>query len=285
MSRPVPDPFWVPQAWGMKYLLPEWRKRRDVKKVPGWDRLEDRLRSVPLTQGAMGALTGKTERHYRNLELRGGTGFSPEFAADVARLLGLNVAQTSALYRWIRQDDPTAAGLHAHVSAPLRRLLEELPHGAYYSNRLWDIVAYNRLAALHWPWITEPGANIMLWALGRRSGSRAMLAQYGERWVRPMVAQLRMSYLADPHNPRLLGLISTVCTNPIVRRVWEQDIDLRLHAQGEVRPMWLPTLAKGRPVDIQILSLTPQGSDLRLVMGMPADRTLREPLPPAVGNA
>ena len=263
----------------MRYLLPEWRRRRNVEEIPGWCELEERLRTVPLTQGAMAALTGKSERHYRNLEHRGGTGFSDEYAADVARILGLDEAQTTALFRWIGRNDPTPGAPQGHVSDSLRRFLDELPHGAYYSNRLWDIVAYNRLAALHWPWITEPRANIMLWALSRRSGSRAMLAQYGERWVRPMVAQLRMSFLADPHNPRLLGLISTVCCNPIVRRVWEQDIDLRLHAQGEVRPMWLPTLAKDRPVDIQILSLTPQGSDLRLVIGMPADRTLREPLP------
>lgn len=267
---------------GMADLLPEWRRQRVCEEIPEWRALPPALRVSPLTQGTMATLLGVTERHFRNFEKRGGSGFSRPMVEAAVRILGLNTAQADAVWRWTEHDEMPVGAPQDHVSDELRRLLNVVPHGAYFSNSVWDIVAYNSLAALHWPWITAPGANIMGWALGWRTGSRAVLSQYTAKWVRPMVAQLRASYLADPLNPRLLELIATVRQNPAVRQVWDTGSDVRPHAQGEIRPVRMPLLAVGRPVDIQLLALQPLGEDLRLVIAMPTDPHLREPILPAV---
>jgi hypothetical protein len=41
----------------------------------------------------------------------------------------------------------------------------------------------NELAALHWPWIALPNANIMTWVLGPNTDSRVMLLDYVESYL------------------------------------------------------------------------------------------------------
>ena len=290
--RREPNPSTYQALTGMSFLLPQWRRCRDPRQIPEWHHLPPELRTPPppragaprhgaaagLTQAAMAALAGTSIRHYRRLETVGGSRFSTRLLGDVVRLLALTDTQAEALYRWAQHDPPLRAARQG-ISPTFRRFLSSLPHGAYVSDRAWDVVAYNRLAAVHWPWVTRPGANAMVEVLGPRSRGRLMYPRYRECWVRPMVAQARMALLAHPEDARLQEVVEIIRQNPLVRAVWDQDHDVRSHSQGDIRPMMMPALTKEGPVDVELFGLAPLDriGELRVVMAWAFDPSIKEP--------
>lgn len=255
---------------GMGDYLPTWRQRRPVKEVPReyLELLPPVMRRGLLSQVKMSIMTGVNERHYRAFENNGGKGFSSALVQDVVNILGLNEDQASALYEWTQHEAPRKPPEEC-VAQSFRDFLYALPFASYISGPEYDIRAYNKLAGELFPWMTEPGANMMAYALGEGTGSKKMLLDWADSWAKPMISQLRLARVRHPENRRLREVIAIVRRNPEVRELWDQDGDMRAHAYGDIRPMNLPALSPD-PVKIQILSFHPMNrDDLRLVVAFP----------------
>lgn len=266
---------------GMSDMLRNWRLRRDPRDVPEMRTLPGHMRrGNVLTQSLMAALTGVSERHYRRLETAGGKNFSSAFLANIVRILALNEAESTALYIWTEHEPPVYQP-EQDLDTSLIRYLNQQAHAAYYSDLAYDIVGYNHLAALHFPWLTTDGANIMEWGLGVDTGSREYLMRWEECWAAPMIAQLRLADVRFPHHARLQEVIRDVRRNPEVRRIWDEDEQrVEAHAYGDVRPVSIPSLGAGETW-IEILAFTPMHRpDLRLVITSPVDPDTHEPALP-----
>lgn len=266
----------------MPDMIRSWRLRRDPRDLPEIVSLPaHRQRSQILTQALMADLIGCSERQYRRLEL--GTGpVSRGVVAAAARILALHPAEREALYSWAGHTAPTDPPL-AELDESLNQFLDEIPHGAYYSDPSYDIVAYNGLAAVHWPWITEPGANIMTSLLATDGRGRAQCVDWEERWAPPMIAQLRSAGVRAPDDTRLQEVIERVRGCAVIRRIWDGDAEMRSHAYGDVRPMLMPAYGTREPVWIRIVAWTPlHRSDVRLVVGSPVSDVVEPRLPGGV---
>lgn len=264
---------------GMSDVLRSWRLRRDPRDVLELNSLPAHLRSAPvLTQAIMALLTGVSERHYRRLETQGGKNFSRGLVAQIARILALNEAESTALYIWTAHEPPPPPA-QPGLDASLIRFLDEQTHAAYYSDDAYDILGYNGLAALHFPWITAEGANIMQWGLGETG--RGQCVGWEEYWAAPMIAQLRLAAIRHPDNVRLREVIRDVRLDPDTRRLWDDERSrMAAHAHGDIRPITAPTLGT-TAVWIQLLAFTPlHRPDLRLVVVSPLDPGIREPRSP-----
>lgn len=152
----------LPPQSDMPKIMRTWRARRNLDDVPGMSALpRHRHRRGGLTQSIMADLLGVDERHYRRLE-HGEGRISKDLVRECARILGLNPAEASALYVWSGHQPPRAVvPQHPDVPDDLLGMLHRIGHGAYWSDDTYTVLAYNRRAAWHWPWMQRPGANIM----------------------------------------------------------------------------------------------------------------------------
>ncbi|MFD9903017.1 hypothetical protein [Streptomyces sp. NPDC059063] len=114
-------------------------------------------------------------------------------------------------------DAPVSAD--PRVRSGLSLLIDkQMPEPTYLSDPAWNILAYNQAMAAWWPWVLEPGANLMRWALTSPEARK----QY-HNWPRhaaSFVRQLKYQLAGHQHDPELLGLIGDVCKDPDVRRIW-----------------------------------------------------------------
>ncbi|MFD7383873.1 MmyB family transcriptional regulator [Streptomyces anulatus] len=145
---------------------------------------------------------------------------------------------------------------------PFRALLEGPDFG---------ILAYNRRAARACPWTARPGANVLVDLLLPRPGRAATSAPSGKNTGhRPLLAQLRRGAFG---NSALRAIVDRVCEDPQVRTLWDRTADLRRHAYGTVRPIYLDGW-RPRPVWVRIMGWqTLHELSLRVITGEPATST------------
>lgn len=270
-----------PQA-DMPKIMRTWRARRNLADIPGTDALSrHRHRRGHLTQAIMADLLGVDERHYRRLE-HGEGRISKDLVRDCARILGLNPAEASALYVWSGHQPPLAVvPPHPDVPDDLLGMLHRIGHGAYWSDDTYTVLAYNRRAAWHWPWMQRDGANIMEELLAPDSQGREQCRHWETRWAPYMVAELRRSAVVDQDHDRIQRVVRRVRRSAEVRRLWDEDerAEMSLHPYGTVRPMLLPLAGE---VHVSVEALAPMAHPgLRMIVGIPFDFTEPElPLGP-----
>ncbi|MFJ9188579.1 helix-turn-helix domain-containing protein [Streptomyces anulatus] len=256
----------------MPVLLGRWRARRRVTDLP--EHPVGASADGLVTTNLMAELLGVSVRHYQRLE-SGERRMSSDVIAQLSRILALHPDEMRALYQWAgRPVPPLLSPTTPQVPDDLLEHIHLLPFGALVEGPDFSILAHNARAARNWPWAARPGANIMVDLLLPGEG-RDQCAQWETAWALPLLAQLRQAALADG-NTALRTIVSRVCEDPEVRDLWHNDADLRRHAYGTTRPMFLPGWTP-RPAWIRVMGWQPlHEPGLRLVTGEPA-RSSREP--------
>ncbi|MEU3747244.1 MULTISPECIES: helix-turn-helix transcriptional regulator [Streptomyces] len=236
-------------------------------QLRAWRKAAGRRRGRVVTQEEVARAILKSERWYRDLE-RGATArrLDREQCDNLADLLQLDRDEHHALllYNQLNTADPDAGG-DSRVRSALRLLVDkQMPDPTYLCDAKWNILAYNQAMAEWWPWVMEPGANLMRWALT----SQEARVQYHD-WHQHVAAYVRMlKYALAGHgdDPELLGLIGDVCKDADVARIWEGDAGHSVNRDGHVFKMSLPALG-WETVDVVSHVLYPASlPDCRLVV-------------------
>lgn len=213
------------QFIGFGAMLKRWRKAKRV------------------TQSRAARVLGISERKYRGIECGATPRFSQEQCDALAELLELDSEERHALLlhnvgAYLRT---APADGQPEVGPALRLLIDQqMPSPTYLSDRNWNILAFNRAMAETWPWVLEPRANLIRWALTTAEG-RATYHDW-HKHATVFVRMLRFALTTHGDDADLKELIEDVKKNPEVRRIWDADEDLVEHRDGHVFLATVPTL-------------------------------------------
>ncbi|MCY0931504.1 XRE family transcriptional regulator [Streptomyces sp. H27-H1] len=235
-SAPVDDPESTPgQVMGLAGLLKAWRAAAGAR------------RGRTITQKEACAAVGRSVRWYGDLE-RGAvpTKLNAEQREALAKLFMLGRDERRALMLHSLgglQDESDSRRPDPSVKRALQLFIDQqMPSPAYLSNGNWSILAYNHMMAEWWPWVTEPEANLMTWALLSRE-ARVQYADW-EKHAEVYVRLLKYAVMNRPNDRALLRLIAQVCADPDVRHIWDTRNALGADRDGDVFHMNVPALGE-----------------------------------------
>ncbi|WP_225850135.1 helix-turn-helix transcriptional regulator, partial [Streptomyces sp. HPF1205] len=234
------------------------------KALKAWRAAAGHKRGRPLTQGEVGRRAGHSSKWYERLE-KGAVPQRKDCAA-LADILGLDEEARYALYLYATgsaEDVPVPQG-GRHVSSALQILLErQMPAPAYLCDRHWNILAYNAAMAEWWPWVMEPGANLMRWALTDPE-ARIQFHDWPAQAAR-FISLIKFAGVSRHDDTDLLALIRQVKTDPDVQRIWKDVVEVRKSLDGDVHRMILPALGWETVDLVGHLSYPASMPDCRLV--------------------
>ncbi|MFG3282051.1 helix-turn-helix transcriptional regulator [Streptomyces sp. NPDC048111] len=211
------------QFIGFGAMLKRWRKAAGV------------------TQARAARTLGISERKLRGIESGATPRFTEEQCDALVELLELDSEDRRALLLHNVGTYLRSAEGQPEVGPALRLLIDQqMPSPTYLSDRNWNILAYNQAMAETWPWVMEPKANLIRWALTTAEGR----ATYHD-WHKHATVFVRMLRFADSthgDDPDLRELIADVKKNPEIRRIWDADEDFVEHRDGHVFLATVPTL-------------------------------------------
>lgn len=219
----------ISQIMGLSKALQAWRAAAGEK------------RGYPLTQAEVGTRAGKSRKWYERLE-KGAIPARKDCAA-LADILELDEEARYALYLYATgsaEDVPAPPG-GRQVSGAVRMLLDQqMPAPAYLSDRHWNILAYNAAMAEWWPWIMEPGANIVRWIL-LDPEARLQFHDWPDQAAR-IISMIKFAGVSRHEDADLLALIREVKADPDVQRIWKTVVQVRKSRDGDIHRMILPAL-------------------------------------------
>lgn len=209
---------------GFGHLLRLWRKNARV------------------TQPVAARALGMSERTYRKVE-QGATflRLTREQCAALASVLDLDRDERHALLLY-----NLGTSVEYTEEPELRKALQllidrQMPSPSYLTDRNWNILSFNRAMAEWWPWVMEPGANLLRWALT----DPAARDQF-EDWDMHAAAYVKIMKFAqatrDLPDSELEQLIAEVKSDPFVERLWEAGAELEESRDGHVFRMRVPAL-------------------------------------------
>ncbi|MEV7198073.1 helix-turn-helix transcriptional regulator [Streptomyces sp. NPDC093510] len=218
-ARPAP----AGQFMGFGAMLKRWRK------------------AAGITQPRAARTLGISERKLRGIESGATPRFTQEQCDALVELLQLDPEDRRALLLHNIGTYLRSAEGQPEVGPALRLLIDQqMPSPTYLSDRNWNILAYNTAMAETWPWVLEPKANLIRWALTTAEG-RATYHDW-HKHATVFVRMLRFAESTHGADPDLQELIADVKKNPEVRRIWDSDIDFVEHRDGHVFLATVPTL-------------------------------------------
>ncbi|MFH8991433.1 helix-turn-helix transcriptional regulator [Streptomyces sp. NPDC017940] len=218
-ARPTP----AGQFIGFGAMLKRWRKAAGV------------------TQPRAARALGISERKLRGIESGATPRFTQEQCDALVELLQLDSEDRHALLLHNVGTYLRSAEGQPEVGPALRLLIDQqMPSPTYLSDRNWNILAYNTAMAETWPWVMEPKANLIRWALTTAEG-RATYHDW-HKHATVFVRMLRFAENIHGDDPDLQELIEDVKKNPEVLRIWESDNDFVEHRDGHVFLATVPTL-------------------------------------------
>ncbi|MBP5935378.1 helix-turn-helix domain-containing protein [Streptomyces sp. LBUM 1476] len=210
---------------GFGALLRRWRKDASV------------------TQPRAARALAMSERTYRKIE-RGATPprLSRVQCDSLAELLGLDRDERQALLLYNIGSDLTSPGGTGkpELQQAVRLLIDrQMPSPAYLCDQYWNVLAFNVAMAEWWPWVMEPGANLIRWALLDPEARD----QYQD-WDKHASAYVKVLKFAETtrKDAHLTRLIDDVKQNPEVRHIWETEYDMGETRDGHVFRMNIPAL-------------------------------------------
>ncbi len=187
-------------------------------------------RTPGLRREEVATLAGISADYYLRLEQGRDHNPSPQVLNALARVFGLDATATDYLLGL-----PAAAAISSAapkrprretVPAGIRQLLDVLELPAFVENRMFEVLAVNRLATALSPNIT-PGSNRLRDAF-LDPAERAMIPDW-ERATEGMVAAFRTSLGTDTLDPRIAQLIGELSlASERFRRLW---------ARHDVKPL------------------------------------------------
>ncbi|MFD4480438.1 helix-turn-helix transcriptional regulator [Streptomyces sp. NPDC058471] len=218
-ARPAP----AGQFIGFGAMLKRWRKAAGV------------------TQPRAARTLGISERKLRGIESGATPRFTQEQCDALVDLLKLDSEERRALLLHNVGTYLRSAQGQPEVGPALRLLIDQqMPSPTYLSDRNWNVLAYNQAMAETWPWVMEPKANLIRWALTTAEG-RATYHDW-HKHATVFVRMLRFAETTHGDDPDLQELIEDVKKNPEVLRIWDADEDFVEHRDGHVFLATVPTL-------------------------------------------
>ncbi|SCK61547.1 MULTISPECIES: helix-turn-helix transcriptional regulator [unclassified Streptomyces] len=201
-------------------------------------------RAAGVTQPRAAKALGMGERTYRKIE-KGATPprLTPAQCESLATLLGLDREERHALLLYNIGSNliPPRGANQPELQQALRLLIDrQMPSPAYLCDRYWNILGFNTAMAEWWPWVMEPGANLILWAL--TSPEARTQYQDWDMHASAYVKILKFAEATKPDDAELRELIEKVKKDPDVRHVWETEHDMGETRDGHVFRMNVPAL-------------------------------------------
>ncbi|MFJ8308549.1 MULTISPECIES: helix-turn-helix transcriptional regulator [unclassified Streptomyces] len=201
-------------------------------------------RNARVTQARTAKALGMGERTYRKIE----------HGATPPRLTRVQCESVAALLRLDRDERhalmlcnigsgliPPDGVAQPELQQALRLLIDrQTPSPAYLCDQHWNILAFNTAMAEWWPWVVEPGANLILWAL--TAPEARLQYQDWDKHVSAYVKMLKFAQATKQDDAELRELIDKVKRNPDVRHIWETEHDMGETRDGHVFRMNVPTL-------------------------------------------
>ncbi|MEV8344626.1 MmyB family transcriptional regulator [Streptomyces niveus] len=146
----------------------------------------------------------------------------------------------------------------------MRLLIEEQPSPSLLCDRHWHVLAYNSLMAAWWPWVTEPGANLLKWGL-LDPEARVQHHQWRDHANR-LIRLLKFALAGRRDDPELARLAEEVRTDPDVLRLWETTSEVAGNRDGHLHRMRVPALG-WRTIELISHTLHPASlPDSRLII-------------------
>lgn len=209
----------------------------------GW--LKRWRQAAGITQAPVAKALGMGVRTYRNVE-KGAVPprFTKPQCEALADLLGLDKSERHALLLYnigTTLDGDPQIDASPELRRALRLLIDrQMPSPTYLTDRNWNILAYNAAMAEWWPWVMEPRANLMRWAL---TNPEARTQYHGwEMHAAAYVRLLKFAQATHKDNAELVDLIAEVRRNPDVEWIWRREADLEADRDGHVFRMIIPAL-------------------------------------------
>ncbi|MFC6595177.1 helix-turn-helix domain-containing protein [Kitasatospora paranensis] len=229
-----------------------------------------RDKAVP--QKEIAARIGVSERWYRSLEAGDSLSLSSDVLGRLSEALALGPDERMILYSRaldgagiaLADEDGEAEG----QLALLQLVTAQTQFPAYLTDGAWNILGYNALMAAWFPWVREPGANLMLWALNGEEAREQLLdwAQHAEVYL----AMLRFAVATgSPRTEKLDALLQRVLEDSECRRLWSQEPKFVAFRQGHRYRLDLPHVSP-EPIGVTSRVLLPAYHHrLRCVMLLP----------------
>ncbi|WP_329149717.1 hypothetical protein OG501_03600 [Streptomyces niveus] len=146
----------------------------------------------------------------------------------------------------------------------MRLLIEGQPSPSLLCDRHWNVLAYNSLMSSWWPWVTEPGANLLKWGL-LEPEARVQHHQWRDHANR-LVKLLKFALAGRRDDPELARLAKEVRADPDVLRLWETTSEVAENRDGHLHRMRVPALG-WRTVELVSHTLHPASlPDSRLII-------------------
>lgn len=214
------------QYMGFGGLLRGWRKAARVNQ--------------PRAARALGI----SERTYRKIE-HGATPprLTPGQCESLADALGLDTEQRHVLMLHNIGSNliPPRGAAQPQLQRALRLLIDrQMPSPAYLCDQHWNILGFNSAMAEWWPWVMEPGANLIRWAL--TSAEARTQYQDWDLHAHAYVKMLKFAQAIRPDDTDLRELIEQIKKDPDARHVWNTERDMGETRDGHTFRMNVPAL-------------------------------------------
>ncbi|MFH8610394.1 XRE family transcriptional regulator [Streptomyces sp. NPDC018029] len=223
-----------------------------------------------------------SERWYRNLESDAGVPLTPDALMRLSTALALGPDERLALYGNVHADaDPAVPGrtVDGAPRCALSQLLatqEQFP--GYLVDQAWNILDHTPTMATWFPWVLEPGANLLRWVLLSAEAREQLTDWPGHAGV--YLAQLRFALVTSRGDRQLGALLDEVLDDPECRSRWSQDLNVIAYRQGHRFRLRLPHVsAEEITVTSQVL-LPAYRQEIRYVLLLP-DPATPTPIPTA----
>lgn len=242
-------------------LLRVWRGDAGVKLR--------REKAIP--QKEVAELMGVSERWYRSLESGDSVSLSSDILGRISEALVLGPDERMVLYsRALDGAGVTLAddeGSAEDQLALLRLVTGQTRFPAYLTDGSWNILGYNTLMVTWFPWVREPGANLMHWTLTEQEAREQMLdwQQHAEVYL----AMLRFALATGSDKASLDRLVQRILRDPECRRLWARRPKVIAFRQGHRYRLSLPHIS---PEQINVTSqvlLPAYQHGMRCVMLLP----------------
>ncbi|MFG2875270.1 hypothetical protein ACGFYU_09725 [Streptomyces sp. NPDC048337] len=158
--------------------------------------------------------------------------------------------------------------------ALLRLVTGQTQFPAYLTDGSWNILGYNTLMATWFPWVREPGANLMHWALTEQEAREQMLdwRQHAEIYL----AMLRFALATGTGAVKASfdRLVQRILQDAECRQLWAQGPKVVAFRQGHRYRLSLPHVSPEQITVTSQVLLPAYQHGMRCVMLLPQNPVL-----------
>ncbi|WP_327414079.1 helix-turn-helix domain-containing protein [Streptomyces sp. NBC_01233] len=228
-----------------------------------------RDRALPQTEIAQ--RMGVSERWYRSLESGAAVSLTPEVLGRLAEALVLGPDERMVLYSQALGGTSFGVSGGPDPVDPVSTLVQvveaQTSMPAYLTDRAWNILGHNRLMAEWFPWVTEPGANLIRWALTMPEAREQFVDWRAQ--VEIYLALLRFALVGNPDDAELVTLAEECLRIPEVREIWDGRTRVVAYRHGHLFRLSLPHVSAEELVVTSQVLVPPYSQGLRCVMVVP----------------